>query len=161
MLVMDAKGNELVEVISIDEKNADEKFSPVTHALAVIKVGSEYLMGWNKWRSDWEIFGGVKEADETLRECIIRECYEELGLENADFTFLGLMHFKLAPGFFNNEWHEEYGGLYGVTLPDESIETLSKSIIDKDEIEKLTVYSRINKEEKIAKIDEKLLEYWK
>lgn len=54
-------------------------------------------MGWNKWRQDWEIFGGCREDNETLRECIMRECSEELGLTNVDFQYLGLMYYKMAP----------------------------------------------------------------
>ena len=111
MIVKDSRGNELLEVIKISEKDAMKQYAPVNHALLIVKIGDEYLLGRNKWRKDWEIFGGCMEEGETLRECIIREAREELGLQNIEYTWLGLMHDKMAPGYFNPEWHEEYGVL--------------------------------------------------
>ena len=160
MLVKDSRGNELLEVIDVSEKEAMKKYAPVNHALLVVKIGEEYLLGFNKWRQDWEIFGGCMEEGETLRECIIREAKEELGISNVEFTWLGLMHDKMAPGYFNPEWHEEYGGLYGVTLTKEQLADIEKSREDKEEIEKLAFYSQV-KDECVALIDEKLLEFWK
>ena len=49
-------------------------YNPVNHCPAVVKVGNEYLIVWNHWRKDWEIFGGCKEDGEDMRQCIIREC---------------------------------------------------------------------------------------
>lgn len=160
MLVKDSRGNELLEVIDVNEEEAMKHYAPVNHALLVVKIVEEYLLGFNKWRQDWEIFGGCMEEGETLRECIIREAKEELGLSNVEFTWLGLMHDKMAPGYFNPEWHEEYGGLYGVTLTKEQLAEFVKSREDKEEIEKLAFYSQI-KNECVALIDEKLLEFWK
>lgn len=161
MIVVDAKGNELLEIVNVTEDNADKEYEPINHCLAVVKIGNDYLMGWNKWRQDWEIFGGCREENETIRECIIRECAEELGLKNVDFEYLGLMYYKMAPGYFNPEWHNEYGGLYGITLPEEYLEIIEKHRTDKEEVEKLAFYNEIKEKEKIAPIDEKLLEYWK
>lgn len=161
MIVRDFSGNELIDIISIDEEIVDEKYSPINHALIVVKVGEDYLLGWNKWRKDWEIFGGCREENETIRQCILRECKEELGLENMDFQYLGLMYYKMAPGYFNPEWHYEYGGLYGVTIPIEFLEIIEKYRSDTEEIEKLAFYNDVKDKEVIAPIDEKLLEYWK
>ena len=160
MLVRDGKGNELLEVIEVSEEEAMKNYAPVNHALLVVKIGEEYLLGFNKWRQDWEIFGGCMEDGETLRDCIIRETKEELGLEGVEYTWLGLMHDNMAPGYFNPEWHEEYGGLYGVTLSKEILTKIEKSREDKDEIEKLAFYSQVENES-VAPIDEKLLEFWK
>ena len=113
MIVRDNKGNELLDIIYVDEDNADMKYEPINHCLAVVKIENDYLMGWNKWRQEWEIFGGCREDNETLKECIVRECQEELGLTGVDYEYLGLMYFKIAPGYFNSKWHYEYGGLYG------------------------------------------------
>lgn len=161
MIVKDTKGNELLEVIDVAEEQAGKLYNPVNHCLAVVKVGNEYLLGWNHWRKDWEIFGGCKEEGENLRDCIIRECKEELGIGNVEFTYLGLMHFKMAPGYFNPEWHYEYGGLYGVTLPENALDEIEKYRTDKEEVETLSFYNKIKGKETIAAIDEKLLEYWK
>ena len=160
MLVKDSRGNELLEVIDVSEEEAMKHYAPVNHALLVVKIGQEYLLGFNKWRQDWEIFGGCMENGETLRECIIREAKEELGVTDVEFTWLGLMHDNMAPGYFNPEWHEEYGGLYGVTLPLERLSEIEKCREDKEEIEKLAFYSQV-KTECVASIDEKLLEFWR
>lgn len=161
MIIKDSKGNELRDIITISEKEAEEKYSNITHALAVVKVGNDYLLGWNHWRKKWEIFGGCKESGESIRECIIRECKEELGIEGKDYTYLGLMYYKMAPGYFNPEWHEEYGALYGITLPESAMGEINCNRADKEEIERLAFYSQVKGVEPIAEIDEKLLEYWK
>ena len=161
MIVRDSAGNELLAVIDVPEELAEQQYNPVTHALLVVKIGEDYLLGWNKWRQDWEIFGGCKEAGETLRECIEREAEEELGVSYAEYTYLGLMHYKMAPGYFNPEWHEEYGGLYGVTLSEEMLKQIEAKRTDKEEIEKLAFNSQVKGKAKIAEIDEVLLGYWK
>ena len=160
MLVKDKKGNELLEIIPVEEALADAQYKPITHALLIVKLGKDYLLGWNHWRKNWEIFGGCREEGESLRECVVREAYEELGLENIDYTYLGLMHFKMAPGYFNPEWHLEYGALYGVTLPEEMLQFIIQKREDKEEIEKITLYSAVKEVERIAEIDETLLKYW-
>ena len=160
MIVRDDRGNELLEVLSIDEEHADCVCEPVTHCLAVVRIGNDHLMGWNRWRQEWEIFGGCREKGETLRSCIERECLEELGLVGAEFTWLGLMRLRLAPGYFCSEWRIEFGGLYGVSLPEDTLEKIEKYRTDKEEIDKLSLHGMIREGEKTAKIDEKLLEYW-
>lgn len=161
MIIKDAKGNELLEIIQVEEAQAMELYHPINHALVVVKIGDDYLLGWNKWRKDWEIFGGCMEEGESLRECIEREAFEEIGLKSVEYTFLGLMHFKMAPGYFNPEWHEEYGGLYGITLPVEVLEEIEKYRTDKEEVERLAFYKDVKGMEPIAAIDEVLLGYWR
>ena len=160
MLVRTDNGSELLEMVSVEECKALELYSPINCCLGVVKLGGDYLMGWNQWRHDWEIFGGCREEGESLRECIDRECLEELGLSGLDWTFIGLMHCKMAPDYFDPEWHYEYGGIYGVTLPAGALETIEKSRTDREEIGKLAIYSEVKGKEKIAAIDEKLLEFW-
>ena len=160
MLIKDVKGNELLDLFKVDELQADNEYSPITHCLAVVKVGGDYLLGWNKYRQEWEIFGGCREDGESIRECINRECEEELGIKGREFSYLGIMSFKLAPGYFNPEWHSEFGGLYGISLPVEAMKDIEAHRTDKEEVEKLAFYSDVKDKEPIAPIDEYLLKFW-
>ena len=156
----DQDGNILVSIEDISEEilSNDPKF---THCLAVVKVGGEYLMGRNKWRNRFETFGGCVEKGETARECIVRECNEELGFDVSDITYIGAMKFLLKPDYFSKEERIEFGGLYGISLPDMSVDTLFGMIKDKEEITKLALYSKIKDSEPISLIDEKLLSFYK
>ena len=155
----DEKGNILASIEKISEEELSA--SPLlTHCLAVVKVGDEYLLGRNKWRNRYEIFGGCREEGESSRECILRECNEELGFDSSDITYIGAMRYILKPDYFSKEEREELGGLYGISLPDVSLEELSKCIKDKEEITELKFYSEVKDKEPIAVIDEKLLEFY-
>lgn len=160
MLVQTENGSQLLEMISVEEEKASALYSPINCSLGVVKLGGDYLLGWNKWRQDWEIFGGCREEGETPRQCMDREGEEELGLSGLEWTFLGLMHCKMAPDFFDCNWHEEYGAIYGVTLPPEYLAVIEKRRVDREEIERLAFYQQVKGKERLALIDEKLLEYW-
>ncbi len=151
--------------IFISFERSDENLLSVnplfTHCLAVVKTGDDYLLGWNRWRKRYEIFGGCPEKGETARDCIIRECNEELGLASFDVEYLGVMKFLLKPDYFSPNERTELGGLYGIRLPDLNIHDIYEMIKDKEEITKLALYSRVRNKEPIALIDEKLLEYFK
>lgn len=160
MIFKDSKGNEFVELIKIGENTAMEQYTPVTHCLAVVMVGSDYLLGWNRWRKDWETFGGCMEEGETMRECIIRECLEEIGLPDLPLEYIGLMHFNLMPDYFSTEYREEYGGLYGVKLQPEDLQKIEKYRLDREEIERVALLRDIDVNERIAEIDKELLNYY-
>ncbi len=159
IIFKDQDGNILISIDQMDEAalSRDPLF---THCLAVIKVGNEYLMGKNKWRNRYEIFGGSAEKGETARKCILRECHEELGLSISDITYLGAMKLLLKPDFFSKDERIELGGLYGITLPDMRLDDIYGMINDKEEIVALDWYSHIKDKEAIALIDEKLLGYY-
>jgi len=155
----DGDGNILVSIEKISEEELSK--SPLfTHCLAVVKVGDEYLLGRNKWRNRYEIFGGCREKGESARDCILRECNEELGFASPDITYIGTMRLLLKPDYFSKEEREELGGLYGISLPNISLEDLYSRIKDKEEITELRFYSQVKDKEPIALIDEKLLEYY-
>ena len=156
----DPDGNILLSVEDTDE--AELSGDPLfTHCLAVVRVGDEYLLGRNRWRNRYEIFGGCAEKGETARECILRECSEELGFVFTDITYLGAVRFLLKPDYFSQNERIELGGLYGITLPEMSVDDLYGRIRDKEEITALALYSRIRGREPIALIDETLLEYYR
>ena len=155
----DQDGNILVSIEKMSEEELSD--SPLfTHCLAVVKVGNEYLLGRNKWRNRYEIFGGCREKGESSRDCILRECNEEFGFASTEITYIGAMKYLLKPDYFSKKEREELGGLYGISLPDISLEDLYSSIKDKDEITDLKLYSQVKDIEPIALIDEKLLEYY-
>lgn len=156
----DQDGNLLISIDDIDEEELS-KDPLLTHCLAVVKTGDDYLLNRNKWRNRYEIFGGCIEKGESARECIIRECFEEMGFVSSDVTYLGAMRLLLKPDYFSKSERIELGGLYGITLsgavnPDD----LYNRAEDKEEITSLALYSRIKGKEPIALIDEKLLEYY-
>lgn len=161
MVIKDSRGNELVEILDIEESDAMEQYAPITHCLAVVMVGGDYLLGWNRWREDWEIFGGCMEAGETMRECIKRECLEEIGLSNLQFEYIGLMHLRMVPDYFSTEYREEYGGLYGIKLQMKDLQKIEKYRLDREEIEKTALLKDIDADEKVAQIDRELLNYYK
>ena len=156
----DQDGNLLISIDEVDEEalSRDPLF---THCLAVVKVGNDYLLNRNKWRNRYEIFGGCVEKGESARECIVRECFEELGFVSSDITYLGAMKILLKPDYFSKSERIESGGLYGITLPGTtSLDDLYNNVADKEEITSLALYSQIKGKEPIALIDEKLLGYY-
>ncbi|MCH5251494.1 MAG: hypothetical protein J1F22_00850 [Lachnospiraceae bacterium] len=46
MIFRDVNGDELQEILYVSEREVN-LYKPVTHSLAVVKVGGDYLMGWN------------------------------------------------------------------------------------------------------------------
>ncbi len=155
---IDQDGNLLESIDNISESEL-MNLPTYTHCLAIVKLNDDYLLGWNKWRQRYEIFGGCSENGETPNECISRECFEELGIKG-DFQYLGAMRLTLQPDWFCNETRTEYGGLYGITLTDLALDKIAEGINDKDEILKLALYEDIKGKYPIAKIDEVLLKYY-
>lgn len=154
-------GSELLELIDVPEEEAVARYSPVTHALVIVKCGERYLMGYNNRRRRWEIFGGCREEGEALRECMVRETREELGIADAPVTYLGLMHANMAPSFFNNyKWSEEYGGLYGLTVSEDTLPAIMALYEDREEIGGFKFYDEVAGCETVAQIDEALLQFY-
>lgn len=154
-------GAEIIEKITISEDEALQKFPDINHVLVIVKIENDYLLGYHKWRSDWETFGGILEKGESLRECITRECAEELGICNVEFEYLGIIHYYMPPGYWVKEWHNEYGGLYGITLSKDTIQVIEENRRDKEEIGEIKLYSELKAlNENIDEINEKLLELY-
>ena len=156
-ILIDSDGNILEPIDNISESRLME-MPTHTHCLAVVKLDNDYLLGWNKWRGRYEIFGGCAENGETPRECISRECYEELGIKG-DFSYIGAMNLTLQPDWFCKETRTEHGGLYGIHVKGLRLDEITKGINDKEEILQLALYRDIKDKEPIAEIDEVLLKY--
>ena len=158
MLAIDSSGNKLLEFIEVKE-DAAIQFSPITVCLLVVKIGEDYLMGFNHWRKCWEIFGGCPEEGETIREAMVREAKEELGIDCSP-EWLGVAHFELQPDYFSNVVREEYGAIYGVSLPEEYLVRIEETRIDREEIEKIALLKEISSDEEIRELDRKLTEFY-
>jgi 8-oxo-dGTP diphosphatase len=70
------------------------------------------------------------------------------------------MHFEMQPDYFSDAVREEYGAIFGVSLPEEALELIEKQRIDREEIEKIALLKEISSEEEIRALDRKLLEFW-
>lgn len=159
MLAIDQSGNKLLEFIKISEKEVASEYSPITVCLIVVKIGEDYLMGFNHWRKCWEIFGGCPEKGESLRETIVRETKEELGIE-CNPEWVGLARFELQPDYFSDVVREEYGAVFGISLDEEFLVHIEKLRIDREEIEKNSLLSKITSGEEITELDRKLTEFY-
>lgn len=158
-ILTDEDGNLFLSLEQCSEDSMTEQFQPLTHCLATIKLDNRPLFGFNQWRNRYEIFGGCMENGETPRGCIERECYEELGISDIEFTFIGIMRFLMQPDYFSDHVRIEYGALYSASLYGRSLEELSAQVKDRQEIAKLAFYDEIKEKFPIAAIDEKLLDY--
>ena len=159
MLAIDQAGNKLLEFIKIAEEDAALQFSPITVCLLVVKIGQDYLMGFNHWRKGWEIFGGCPEEGESLREAMVREAKEELGIDCIP-EWLGIAHFEMQPDYFSNVVREEYGAIFGVSLDEKYLEQIEELRIDREEIEKIALLKEISTNEEIRELDRKLTEFY-
>lgn len=159
MLAIDQSGNKLLEFVKISEEDAALQLSPITVCLIVVKIGKDYLMGFNHWRKGWEIFGGCPEKGETMREAMIRETKEELGIDCIP-EWLGLVHFEMQSDYFSNVVREEYDAIFGVSLGEECLEQIEKLRIDREEIEKIALLGEISSDEEIRELDRKLTEFY-
>ncbi len=88
-IITDIDGNVFVNISNTDELWIEKQYSPITHCLAVIKINNDYLFGWNKWRSRYEIFGGTIEKNETAREYLSNISIEEIAKQMKDQDEIG------------------------------------------------------------------------
>lgn len=89
MLAKNKNGWTLLEYLSIPE-NEISNYCPITGAFAIIEVNGRYLIGFNKWRKQWEFPAGGIDAGETPREAAERELFEETHQINHNLEFRGL-----------------------------------------------------------------------
>ncbi|PWW04764.1 8-oxo-dGTP diphosphatase [Paenibacillus cellulosilyticus] len=152
-IVTDAKGNVLLDLITITESDLHtiELDAPLTHALIVVKCQGKFLMMFNKWRSSWELPGGVIEPGESARECVVRELLEETNQNASEIAFKGLMKFHLQPSFHGPE-RMEFGALYYAELSE------LDPFIENEEAARIILWDAVSDIGTVAIIDHKLLE---
>jgi len=117
MLIHDAHGHQLLEVIPIDEGELLQ-LEPLTHAVVVARRGGKALLVFNRFKAHWELPGGRIDSGETPRNCAVRELREESGLrcEAGALRLAGAIKMLLRPGPGHADGHVEYGGLYVVDI---------------------------------------------
>ena len=89
MIAKNRSGWILHEYINVTEEQIT-KYTNVTGAYAIVKVGDKYLIGYNNWRKQWEFPAGGIEEGETARQAAYRELFEETHQENLELKFKGL-----------------------------------------------------------------------
>ncbi len=97
MLAKNKSGWKLLEYINIAEEDI-ERYRNVTGAYAILRIGDKYVIGYNKFRKQWEFPAGGIDEGETAREAAIRELYEETHQINEMLEFRGLFKVEDAKG---------------------------------------------------------------
>jgi 8-oxo-dGTP diphosphatase len=117
MLIHDAHGRQLLEVIPLDEGELLQ-LEPLTHAVVVARRGGKIVLVFNRFKAHWELPGGTIDSGETPRNCAVRELREESGLrcEAGALRFAGAIKMLLRPGRSHADIRVEYGGLFVVEI---------------------------------------------
>ena len=76
VLAENKSGWKLLAYIKIEEADINN-LDNVTGAFAVLKIRNKYVLGYNRWRKQWEFPAGHIEKGETPRCAAQRELFEE------------------------------------------------------------------------------------
>ena len=104
----------LHEYLNVREEQISE-YPNVTGAYAIVKVGDEYLIGYNTWRKQWEFPAGGIEEGETPRQAAVRELYEETHQDDVDLEFMGL--FKVSDSHGKHKYQAVFCGTMEALKP--------------------------------------------
>lgn len=97
MLAKNKSGWCLLEYLPIKEEEI-ENYGNVTGAFAIIGVQGKYLIGYNRYRKQWEFPAGGIEKGETARRAAERELWEETHQRNSELEFRGLFKIQRPDG---------------------------------------------------------------
>ena len=95
MIAKNKSGWVLHEHIKITENEISE-YPNVTGAYAIVKIHDKYLIGYNRWRGQWEFPAGGIEEGESARQAAIRELFEETHQSGVELEFRGLFKCQMA-----------------------------------------------------------------
>ena len=147
MSIVTNKNGDIMLAFEAVSESELARFQPLTHALIVVRFGTDYLLAWNRHRKGWEIAGGKIDPGETPRQCAVRELFEETGQTAEGVRFCGLMKYRLQP-----DQHIEYGGLFAGEMRE------IKPFTANDEIARITLWNQADNIGYINEIDAKCLE---
>ena len=114
MLAQNRSGWILLEYLKIQESEITN-FEPVTGAFAIVKADGNYLIGFNRWRQQWEFPAGGIEEGETARVAACRELFEETHQRCRDLQFMGL--FKTIDHQGNIKYQAAFRGYLAELAP--------------------------------------------
>jgi len=111
--IVDRKGDILFEFIHLANEEAIEPraHSPLVASLVVAEHEGKVLLVFNRKRQNWELPSGRIEADESPRDCAIRELFEESGQSVNSLDFVGLAKIRV------NNGNITFLAIYSVCLP--------------------------------------------
>ena len=155
-IVKDKRGNELLALIKGEEEQLinNPEYRPLTSSFVIIKSSKGFMLLKNRYRNEWELPGGMIDADETPRDCAIRECFEESGNTVTDLRFVGMLKFFLKPSHHLPEERIEYTALYCAYLDNIG------AFVPNEEMAELYWYNGKDEIGDASAIDIKLLDYF-
>lgn len=153
-IITDSNGNIFLQFLKITERELEHLSldAPLTHSLIVVTYQSKYLFILNRRNNIWELPGGVIEAGESIKDCVIRELFEETNQNAQNILFKGLMKFDLQPDFHGPK-RIEYGALFSGQL------TSLHKFIENDEAKKIILWDGHTDIGHVQEIDKKLIEF--
>ena len=107
MIAKNKSGWVLHEYIKITENEISE-YPNVTGAYAIVKIHDKFLIGYNRWRGQWEFPAGGIEEGETARQAAIRELFEETHQSGVELKFRGL--FKVTDSHGTSKYQAVFVG---------------------------------------------------
>ena len=142
------RGDVFIAFHRCEEHRIPDALTPVTHALVLATHGDKPLLLLNTWKKVWELPGGVREPNESPRQCALRELLEETNQVVSDMTFRGIMEFRLQP-----DARTEYGALFGGIIAD------PRPFVGDGEAQRILFWNGSSEIGEIDLIDKELLKY--
>ena len=97
-VITDRLGHAFIEMIPGDETDLLQSRSPITASMVLARHDCKIVIGYNRFREQWEAPAGRIEYGESPQECAARELLEESSQVAGELEFLGLASIRRASG---------------------------------------------------------------